>query len=57
MKPIEQIFTFTTIQTARQRTCCVCGRKTKAGDKVHHVSEIATMTMLCDECFNKRKQK
>jgi hypothetical protein len=55
MKHIEEIFTNETIQTVRQRTCFVCGKKTKKGDKIHHVSEIGTMTTLCDECFEKLK--
>ena len=55
MGRIEKVFTYETIQTARQRTCCTCGKKTKRGDKIHHVSEVGTMTTLCDDCFKKLK--
>ena len=54
---IEDVFTFETIQKDRQRTCFNCGKKTKRGDKIHHISDIGTMTTLCDECFQMMKNK
>ena len=57
MTQIERTFTFQTKQTSRTRTCCMCGKKTKKGDIIHHVSEVGTMTTLCDECFKKLKDQ
>lgn len=57
MKNVERLFTFETIQKERQKTCAFCGKKTKRGEKVHHVSEFGTMTTMCDECFEKYKKE
>lgn len=51
MTNVERIFTFTTKQESRERTCCCCGKKTHRGDTVHHISDVGMMTTLCDDCY------
>ena len=57
MTQIERIFIFTTKQESRERTCCRCCKKTHRGDTVHHISQVGAMITLCDDCFNKAKEK
>lgn len=57
MTQTERLFTYTTKQESRERTCCCCGKKTHRGDTVHHISQVGTMTTLCDDCYNKAKDK